>query len=713
MLHANINSAATNEAAPLPNTRRAAPVSRAAPSRAHLQDREVDRGHAQSIYGNQAVLRLLNSRPKGSPPLLQRKCACEGSSENCSACSEKKEGVLHRSAGTQPEPNSIPAIVHEVLRSAGQPLDAGTRAFMEPRFGYDFSDVRIHTDATAAQSARAVNARAYTVGSHIVFAAREFSPNTTDGRSLLAHELAHTAQQQGATLDGSVRIGAVDAPAELEADRLAHEVIKSPARQSVSRATDGGVWLRRWISCTAEACPTRAAGENERAARAPMQAAELVTPVSGFIVWGFPISSSAAPSLATNPVWSAFDSQTSRGLDDWSVRGFSDCEGGVELNTRLREARAHAVNGMLSPGARARVTSVAGAPLSECVSSNDTEANRSYNRAVVFERAQVRFPDESPSPPPRCPPSTTTAVTNLADYIALVRCAESRTGYGPRDMLAMLRQMYYGKSWSFTSTTSNWDNVIPCSPNLGHPEPVLGRNLFQALGNSAEVGGVDMGHIFTGLEAMVCPSSSVNFFLGMATVSTPNEDFATWAGDLGAACAATLVCPTLGSAAASDDNCGNAAGRHSLTFYLGVHAPAQDLEGDIDPFVIRAATLGVPCGRSALRAYVPSRPISEILGEYYYDPSTTLGTGRTSRNHCFLEILGATFDASARVNNRRAIVTGPMRARVLDFARAFYTNIAGIPSTPNPTELRVMEVYAESALDWFITWLETTPPVTP
>jgi peptidoglycan hydrolase-like protein with peptidoglycan-binding domain len=90
-----------------------------------------------------------------------------------------------------------PAAVHDVLRSPGHPLDASTRAFMEPRFGHDFSRVRVHTDARAADSAQAVNARAYTVGQHIVFGKQAFSPVEPAGRTLLAHELVHTLQQSG------------------------------------------------------------------------------------------------------------------------------------------------------------------------------------------------------------------------------------------------------------------------------------------------------------------------------------------------------------------------------------------------------------------------------------------------------------------------------------------------------------------------------------
>jgi hypothetical protein len=83
----------------------------------------------------------------------------------------------------------------DALRSGGRPLPPSTRAFFEPRFGRDFSSVRLHTDAPAADTAKAVRARAYTVGPRIVFGAGEYKPATTEGRRLIAHELAHAAQQ--------------------------------------------------------------------------------------------------------------------------------------------------------------------------------------------------------------------------------------------------------------------------------------------------------------------------------------------------------------------------------------------------------------------------------------------------------------------------------------------------------------------------------------
>ncbi|MCB0166981.1 MAG: DUF4157 domain-containing protein [Anaerolineae bacterium] len=91
---------------------------------------------------------------------------------------------------------ATPPIVHEVLQSPGQPLQPATRAFMEARFGHNFSMVRMHTNRQAAQSAADVGARAYTVGQHIVFGQGEYIPASIVGQRLIAHELAHVIQQR-------------------------------------------------------------------------------------------------------------------------------------------------------------------------------------------------------------------------------------------------------------------------------------------------------------------------------------------------------------------------------------------------------------------------------------------------------------------------------------------------------------------------------------
>jgi Domain of unknown function (DUF4157) len=100
---------------------------------------------------------------------------------------EQKGLQANRVEATNTGKFAAPPIVHEVVSSPGQPLDPATRDVMEPRFGYDFSHVRMHTDTKAAESARAVNALAYTVGRDIVFGSGRYSPTGFEGQELLAH----------------------------------------------------------------------------------------------------------------------------------------------------------------------------------------------------------------------------------------------------------------------------------------------------------------------------------------------------------------------------------------------------------------------------------------------------------------------------------------------------------------------------------------------
>jgi hypothetical protein len=153
---------------------------------------------------------------------LQRKCA---------ECREEEEGKAHRTAaGVLVGESVAPPIVHEVLRSAGQPLDAETRAFMEPRFGHDFGNVRVHTDRLASRSAEAVAARAYTVGPDVVFKQGEYAPDTLEGRRILAHELSHVVQQSalGTTAQRTLEVARTNYSLQRDEDDASPEEISTP-----------------------------------------------------------------------------------------------------------------------------------------------------------------------------------------------------------------------------------------------------------------------------------------------------------------------------------------------------------------------------------------------------------------------------------------------------------------------------------------------------
>lgn len=204
-----------------------------------------------------------NISGKPSPPirsvtrfpgdLLRRKCACggvRGPTGECEECRTKRLSLRRSTLKQQVEPLnkfSVPTIVHEALRSPGQPLDSTTREFMEPRFGHDLSRVRVHMDTRAAESARAVNALAYTVGHDVVFGHNQYAPATRRGLRLIAHELTHTIQQ-GPKCSPSAWVIAdprdrLEREAELGADAIlgANPPLTSPRSAAVNLARQADV----------------------------------------------------------------------------------------------------------------------------------------------------------------------------------------------------------------------------------------------------------------------------------------------------------------------------------------------------------------------------------------------------------------------------------------------------------------------------------------
>jgi peptidoglycan hydrolase-like protein with peptidoglycan-binding domain len=167
-----------------------------------VYEQEADRAAELVMRSTQAPLASLPI------PLLkiQRKCAaCANGRELCPECAE--EDRLQTKEAPARTPKVAPAMesVIESIKGEGQPLPGSMRAFMEPRFGYNFSKVRVHTGAYAAESAREINALAYTVGPDIVFATGQYAPGTASGRLLLAHELTHVIQQSKLSGGGCTR----------------------------------------------------------------------------------------------------------------------------------------------------------------------------------------------------------------------------------------------------------------------------------------------------------------------------------------------------------------------------------------------------------------------------------------------------------------------------------------------------------------------------
>jgi hypothetical protein len=228
-------------------------------------------GHPQgmplhgSIFQRAAINTTITPVPSG---ILQR---CSGGVE----CEERRQrrlerqGMMQRAAVSAAPVNSVPPIVHDVLSSSGQPLDAGTRAFMEPRFGHDFSQVRVHMDDRAVESAQAVNALAYTVGRDVVFGTGQYAPGTSDGRRLLAHELTHVVQQSGqsTSLNARVVFKAGNDPLEQEAEHLADTFAYSSGFSTVTSHTSNTLMQRAdagGSDDTYNACMKQAQDDNDR-----------------------------------------------------------------------------------------------------------------------------------------------------------------------------------------------------------------------------------------------------------------------------------------------------------------------------------------------------------------------------------------------------------------------------------------------------------------
>src|SRR5712692_9584886 len=128
-----------------------------------------------------------------------------------------------------------PSLVKDVVGSGGgTPLENDTRGFMESRLGADFSDVRVHTDATASESARSVQAHAYTVGSDVVFQSDKYAPESDSGKRMLAHELTHVVQQRSGPVDGTPAAGGIQV--SHPSDRF-EQAAGSSADRAMSAAT--------------------------------------------------------------------------------------------------------------------------------------------------------------------------------------------------------------------------------------------------------------------------------------------------------------------------------------------------------------------------------------------------------------------------------------------------------------------------------------------
>jgi Domain of unknown function (DUF4157) len=349
--------------------------------------------------------------------LLQRKCGCGGSPSaltgDCGECSTKR---LQRklAVGASNDPLELeagrvadqvmarpalplgaryarraqrlshpgggggevaPPSVEYVLARPGRQLESRLRADMEGRFGYDFSKVRVHADSEAERSARNVDARAYTVGNHIVFGTGSYEPSTLVGKKLIAHELAHVVQQ---TDTGST------------------SVVPIVLRQAASDAAND--------------CPKREKGEVLGSRKSPFRFRQVI-PGKEWLIYGFRVGGSDldpgkgdTSSFVVNDIFHNLSQGHFiyvLGQDPLEVIGYSDCEGTQSTNQRIRQERAanfcqdakqkhsdaeEPDTGDLGVSLERLFSSCRAAPQGTYVASNATSEGRAQNRAVLIRK---------------------------------------------------------------------------------------------------------------------------------------------------------------------------------------------------------------------------------------------------------------------------------------------------------------------------------------
>jgi hypothetical protein len=206
-----------------------------------------------------------------------------------------------------------PPLVHDVLCSPGQPLDAATRAFMEPRFGRDFSGVRVHIDSRAVEANRAVRAKAFTVGNHLAFGLGQYAPATQQGKSLIAHELMHTVQQSGSPIllqrAENDTVAGCAALTDSQSDVDAHVNASLTAARAAAGTPPAGARVARgvWNDLGADAQPGRTAIEVWASTLPPTKAslpAQSATKYAGvgYRLWSNPLFPILNPTMKINSV---------------------------------------------------------------------------------------------------------------------------------------------------------------------------------------------------------------------------------------------------------------------------------------------------------------------------------------------------------------------------------------------------------------------------
>ncbi|WP_405868165.1 hypothetical protein OG407_49825 [Streptomyces sp. NBC_01515] len=382
-----------------------------------------------------------------------------------------------------------------------------------------------------------------------------------------------------------------------------------------------------------------------------------------------------------------------------AVTGFTDCVGDDTENLGLRQERARAAIAAMPAAVSAKVLFSGSSSTTDFIDTNLTEEGRARNRS-----ARVTFSSVPPTGQDSC--DTMERAHTIDEYLFLVRCLEARLGLtsagDARTALSVLRQIYYGSAAWSRSRNWVWDRVItghPWSPGTD-PTAALHPRLMAALKHSQEVEGIDIGHILTGMDAMLAPED-VLFTKGPIGLRTnlANEEWATWAGDVGSAAAewawdAFMVRPNYGAFAA----------------FFSRYAGDADLSGDIDGFAIRAGLAASPSAQ-LMRPLQLTGSLSSVLLQYFRITNGSLGAARARRIQDFAEAYGGV--VVNRTLTNRAAVIARLRPSVEEFADYYLQwHLYKSPDTQQPPSgAPPLNVLLNAALDdmvpRFVNWLAT------
>jgi len=593
-------------------------------------------------------------------PAVQRLCAeCE------EELGQGGKPTVQKKASGFSTATPVSASVNSTINSpgAGSPLNDSVRSRIEPVLGADLSSVRVHSGAQAQDASRSLNAKSFTNQNNIFLGRGQSSSDI----QLMAHETTHTLQQGALPqiAGGSSTIQrkpSAEPETESEAGTGAAGAGRAVARRDCdNNESNPIIWFEH------NSTTLRSSGG-----------------INSVVHLMLAIRRAQAHITAAGPTARVY------------LYGYASEEGGEVHNATLAQQRADTIKSLMASAGIASANLHA-TGLGEDTSMGARPLNRRVEICPTPSIEYIDMPPETITPDvPKC--SHPTTATSLTQFAFLVRCLEGilSATHGPVGILRTLRELYYGGARFDSAACGDSESGTITRLNLTAPA------LMTALRGSKVTAGVDVGHIFTGLEGMLCPRRRTSAAWYAPSVNMSNEDFLTWGGDIGSAAAGRLR-------GYNDSGWVFKTAPPWSNYFLtsGSLASREDLLGDIDAFVMRANIKGVPCASTKdTRMPSPSTPISRLFLEFYgAPPGMASGLTSTDRFKCFAEAAGGSVSGTS-ITNILALVSR-YAPQVYSFAHLFYLGMRKHHLfTISLGDIARLLRYAEQITRRFFNWIE-------